>query len=150
MNVLIRRADGGISIMSLAETVQDVGVEVERWSQLHAGQYVSHRLILRDEVLPDRVFRNAWTDNGDGVVHDMTKAREIVRDKLRLAREPKLAALDVEFLRAAEKQDADALNAIAEKKNKLRDITADTSITNAKTVKGLTSALTKLVQSIGT
>ena len=148
MKVLIQRVDGGVSIMGLADTVQDVGIEVEKWSRLHPGQYVSHRLMLRDEALPDRSFRNAWIDNGGKIEHDMGKAQELVRDQLRAARAPKLEALDVEFLRAAESQNADQLNAIAAKKQALRDITADPSIINAKTVKGLASALTKLKQSI--
>ncbi len=146
--IAITRIDGGVSIM-FARDDADIEIEMDKWKSSSPGQYVAHR---ETDVLPGDInadpFRNAWTDAGGKIDHDIAKAKEVARDQLRAAREPKLAALDVEFLRAAETQDADKLNAITAKKQALRDITADPSITNAKTVKGLTSALTKLKQSI--
>src|SRR3990167_5524444 len=59
------------------------------------------RIIDRSEVPQDRTFRNAWEDTGTITVN-MPLAREIWRDKMRRARIPKLAALDVEYMRADE------------------------------------------------
>ena len=157
-----KRPDGGISLFSVnrpgmgeKEALDAEETSLRMKSRTPNGDMVAMvpddwiRVADTDPAdLPaDRTFRNAWTHDGKISV-DMTKAQEVVREHLRAAREPKLAALDVEFLRAAETQDAAKLNAITAKKQALRDITADPSITNAKTVKGLTSALTKLKQSI--
>jgi len=62
---------------------------------------------------------------------DMAKAREIHKANIRLARKPKLEALDVEFQKAQETS-ADT-SAIVAKKNALRDAPADSGITSAST-----------------
>lgn len=64
---------------------------------------------------------------------DMTKAREIKRDMIRAEREPKLAQLDVDFMRAVEADNATEKAAIAVKKQALRDATADPAIDAATT-----------------
>lgn len=64
---------------------------------------------------------------------NMDKAREIKKDMIRVEREPKLAALDVEFMRAVEAGDSDAQATIAAKKQALRDATDDPAIASAKT-----------------
>ncbi len=60
---------------------------------------------------------------------DMAKAREIHKTKIREARTPKLAELDIEFQKAQETS-ADT-SAIVEKKTALRDAPADSGITSA-------------------
>ena len=60
---------------------------------------------------------------------DMAKAREIHKDKIRLARKPLLAALDVEFQKALET--GASTTAIVAKKQALRDAPADSGITSA-------------------
>lgn len=58
-----------------------------------------------DYTLPvDRGFREAWeaVEEAASITVNMTKAKEIWRDKIRLAREPELAKLDVEFMKALE------------------------------------------------
>ena len=62
---------------------------------------------------------------------DMTKAKEIHRINIRIAREPKLTDLDIEFQRALETS-ADT-SAIVAKKKALRDAPANTAIDAAKT-----------------
>ena len=62
---------------------------------------------------------------------DMTKAKEIHKTNIRAAREPKLAALDVEFQKALETGSDTA--AIVSKKQALRDAPADSAIEAAKT-----------------
>lgn len=86
------------------------------------------------EVPSERTFRNAWTiDNpASGVITvDMTKAREIWRDKIRAARELEFARLDAEFMKALE-TDADT-SAIAAQKQALRDAPSDPAIDAATT-----------------
>ncbi len=60
---------------------------------------------------------------------DMAKAREIHKEKIRVARAPKLAELDVEFQKAQETS-ADT-SAIVAKKQALRDAPADSAIAAA-------------------
>jgi hypothetical protein len=62
---------------------------------------------------------------------NMTKARDIHREKVREARNPKLAAKDVEFQRALE-TGADT-SAIVAAKNALRDAPAASAIEAAST-----------------
>ena len=62
---------------------------------------------------------------------DMTKAKEIHKTNIRVAREPKLAALDVDFQRALEAGSDTA--SIVSKKQALRDAPADSAIEAAKT-----------------
>tara|TARA_R100000149_G_C5842207_1_gene113813 strand:- start:43 stop:306 length:264 start_codon:yes stop_codon:yes gene_type:complete len=62
---------------------------------------------------------------------DMTKAKEIHKTNIRAAREPKLAALDVEFQKALET--SSDTTTIVSKKQALRDAPADSAIEAATT-----------------
>tara|TARA_R100000541_G_C1871612_1_gene80883 strand:- start:38 stop:283 length:246 start_codon:yes stop_codon:yes gene_type:complete len=57
-----------------------------------------------------------------GITVNITKAKNIWKDKIRVARKPKLESLDVEFVRAQETS-ADT-SAIVAKKKELRDFPA--------------------------
>jgi len=57
-----------------------------------------------------------------GITVDITKAKNIWKEKIRKAREPKLAALDVEFMKAQEA--GSDTSAIITKKNELRNFPA--------------------------
>ena len=60
---------------------------------------------------------------------DMAKAREIHKSKIRAAREPKLAELDIEFQKALET--GASTTDIVVKKDDLRDAPADSGIAAA-------------------
>ena len=62
---------------------------------------------------------------------DMAKARVIHKEKIREARTPKLAELDIEFQKALETSSSTA--DIVSKKQALRDAPADSAIASAKT-----------------
>ena len=80
----------------------------------------------------DRTFRNAWVfGDADVVEVDMPKAQEIFKDNLRRERQPLLAALDVEYMKAMER--GEDTTAIVAQKVALRDITADARIASATT-----------------
>ena len=68
---------------------------------------------------------------------DMAKAREIHKTKIRAARTPKLAELDIEFQKAQETS-ADT-SAIVAKKQALRDAPADSAIASASDTDALKS-----------
>jgi hypothetical protein len=71
---------------------------------------------------------------------NLDKAREIHKDKMREARAPKLAALDVQFMRAVEQADAAKQAEIAAEKQALRDVTKDPDIAAATDVDELKAA----------
>ena len=80
--------------------------------------------------LLDRYFRAAWRYNAaSGASVDMTKARAIHMDKIRLVRNEELVKKDVPFMRAVEAGDASAQATIATEKQALRDIPATFDIT---------------------
>lgn len=85
----------------------------------------------------DRTFRNAWKSGAGCVDHDMPQCVEIQKQRLRELRAPKLAALDVEFMRAIEAGDTEKQVSIAAQKQALRDVTADPALLAAKTLDAL-------------
>lgn len=68
---------------------------------------------------------------------NMNKAREIKKDLIRLERDPKLAELDVAFMRAVEQGDTELQAEISAKKQALRDATDDPAIQAASTPEDL-------------
>ena len=58
-----------------------------------------------------------------GAEVNIDKAKEIHLDKFRAARAPKLASLDVQYMKAIEVEDSVAASAIAVAKQELRDVT---------------------------
>lgn len=64
---------------------------------------------------------------------NMTKAREIKKDQLRQERKPLLEQLDIDYMRALESGNTSLQTTIVNKKQRLRDITADSSIASAST-----------------
>lgn len=90
----------------------------------------SEPMWIEETLVPtDRSFRDAWKIDGGKIDHDMGKAREITKNRLRAERAPLLAKLDVQFMRALEAASDTA--AITAEKQRLRDVTtlADTAVT---------------------
>ena len=88
----------------------------------------------------DRHFREAWTLSGDVISEDMTKAKEIFKDKIREVRKPLLEAEDVVYMKALEADDASAKTASVTKKKALRDAPAASAISSADTIAKLKAA----------
>lgn len=132
MPIAITRTDGGVSIMRPHEGT-DIAAEIEKWKELHTGEYVLHQELPESAIPSDRTFRDAWKAGNGVVEHDMAKAREIHKDRLRGMRAPKLASLDVDYIRADESGDSAKKAAIKTQKQALRDVTADPRIAAAMT-----------------
>ena len=87
-----------------------------------------------DYTIPaERTFREAWEPSGEaGVISvNMTKAKDVWRDKIREARVEPLEALDTAYMKALE-TGADTSSIVAQKQA-LRDAPALDSIANATT-----------------
>ena len=91
-------------------------------------------------VPSDRHFRGAWSLSGSVISEDMTKAKEIFKDKIREVRAPLLDAEDVVYMKALEADDADAKAASVTKKTNLRNAPAASAITNAADIAALKAA----------
>ena len=88
----------------------------------------------------DRHFRGAWKLSGSTISEDMTKAKEIFKDKIREVRQPLLDAEDVVYMKALEASDSSAQAASVAKKKKLRDAPATSAIASADTIAKLKAA----------
>ena len=91
-------------------------------------------------VPSDRHFRGAWSLSGSVISEDMTKAKEIFKDKIREVRAPLLEAEDVVYMKALEADDASAKTASVARKKALRDAPAAQAITDADTIAKLKAA----------
>lgn len=87
-----------------------------------------------------RHFREAWSLNGNVITEDLTKAKEIFKDKIREVRKPLLETLDVTYMRSLEIGDESNKAAAITKKNNLRDAPAAAAISNATTIDELIAA----------
>lgn len=123
-----------------ADSVADFGTlefpniaeEIKRMP--YPDEIVSYHRITTADLPTTREYRNGWQHDGTTISHNMVKCRELHREKMRAAREPKLEALDIEYVRADEAGDAAKKKDIAARKQVLRDVTADPAIAAAKTV----------------
>ncbi len=119
--IIYTNSDGTVSIITPAGDVNDAIKDVPSGLSYE---------IVEDSVIPtDRSFRNAWKQNSKTIETDMTKAKEIHKDKIRIARAPKLAELDIEFQKALET--SSSTTDIVAKKQALRDAPAASGISTA-------------------
>jgi hypothetical protein len=136
--IVYTREDGGVSIVHPVpasrmsdETESDWLARVISRS---VPQGASNVGIVDSSTLPqDRTFRDAWAVSSREVTVDIAKARDVQREKMRRARVPKLAALDVDYMRAMERGDQAGMRAIASRKQELRDVTSLPEIEEART-----------------
>jgi hypothetical protein len=91
-------------------------------------------------VPANRDFRGAWSLSGTVISEDLTKAKEMFKDKIREVRGPLLEAEDVTYMKALEAGDNDAQAASVTRKNALRDAPANSAITSASDIAGLKAA----------
>jgi hypothetical protein len=78
-------------------------------------------VVKTDDFVP--AFARAYSLRECKVTIDIEAAKEIQRDKFRTAREPIFKKLDLEYFRADEQGDLGLKKKIAERKQKLRDVT---------------------------
>ena len=116
MQVIIHtNENGGVSVTT---PTGELSIEAVKTKDTPQGS-----IIVDSSTLPnnDNDFFDAWELSGSTVTVNLSKAKEITKNRLRLQRTPLLAAQDVLFQRALETS-ADTTAIVAEK-NRLRDIT---------------------------
>ena len=119
--IIYTNSDGTVSIITPAGDVNNAIKDVP------SG--LSYEIVEDSAIPTDRSFRNAWKQNSKTIETDMTKAKEIHKDKIRIARTPKLAELDIEFQKAQET--SAGITTIVAKKQALRDAPAASGISTA-------------------
>ena len=134
----LKMNDGSVAIMQIPDEYKDMLPDeiIQKWPEAERAKVVSFHAIQDTEIPADRTYRNAWTWNGK-IEHDMTKARNVHRDRMRRVRKPKLEALDSAYLRADEVGDAVMKSQISLQKQALRDVTAVPAIETAISVEQL-------------
>jgi hypothetical protein len=145
--IIYSRPDGGLSVMQPvrntmgeAEDITDAEIEQRAFDRLPADAIDPH-FVSEAEVPTDRSYRNAWEADGTTKIkHNMPMARDIHRDKMRVVRLPKLAALDIDYQRADETGDTALKTEITSQKQALRDVTAVPEIEAAADIDDLKAA----------
>ena len=99
---------------------------------------VAYRIIEASVVPTHRLFRNAWSDDGNDVIVNMSDARDIHMDDIRIDRDKALLELDITFMRAVEDGDTDEQDAASTAKQALRDIPETFDLSSASTPEQLT------------
>ena len=103
------------------------------------AEAVAHEIDVSD--LPGgaagKAFRNAWKLDGGRVAIDMERARSIHMERIRAARGPELARLDVAFMRSVEGGDPNGMAEVAAEKQRLRDLPQSLDLTVATTTEEL-------------
>jgi hypothetical protein len=85
MPIVIKRIDGGVSIMTLHEG-DDVDVEIAKWDSSNmTPQYVSYREMPDSAIPPNKTWRDAWTDETKELVIDINLERAKAMHSKRLA-----------------------------------------------------------------
>ena len=127
------RPDGGVSIIhgmpksdieKILGELTDEEYEAHVYERSIPANAINVIKIALEDVPASREFRDAWTHDGKNFGHDLEKARAIQLERIRVARAPKLAALDIDYQKADEAGDVDLKKTIASQKQHLRDITS--------------------------
>lgn len=90
-------------------------------------------------VPASREFRDAWDLDGDAITVDMTKAKDLHRDKIREARKVEFAKNDITLQDAMVIGDEVAKTAAVARRDELRNATVDPAIDAATTPEELSA-----------
>ena len=90
MRIIYKNEIGGISVVIPAD-----GVSVEKLIETVVPKGVEYDVVEDSAIPTDRTFRGAWEKNGNTIIHNLDKAKNIAHDKRRQARQDELAPLDV-------------------------------------------------------
>ena len=137
--IYTRKGDGGVSVVipniNPNETLTEEEALQRAFDKLPSSA-INPQIVEANTISSDRTFRNAWEKDEKVIKTNMTKAKDMTKDRLRDERKPLLEAQDVAFQRALE--ESKDTSAIVTEKNRLRDITKQ--VDNMKTIDELKKA----------
>lgn len=131
MKLLYTQSNG---VCAIVTPISESGETLEQIIEKAVPAGTPYVQVEDTEIPTDRSYRNAWVVNGDKITVDLAKAKAVHQDKIRVARDPIMKQLDVQYLRAVERGDTAQQTAIARQKQALRDAPADPAIANATTI----------------
>ena len=150
--IIFTNLDGGLIIVSPvvntfgeAEGFTEADAEKRAWDTLPSDA-INPRFVVDSEIPTDRTFRDAWADIATKITIDMTKARNIHLESIRIKRNAELSKLDIQATKAQDVGDAETLAQIRARKQELRDLPATLAPTLASA--NSTDAL-KAIQPLG-
>jgi hypothetical protein len=117
--IIVHNHTNGIAATTIP--ILDCGLTLQQIIDKDIPKDVEYIVIDSSQLPQDFSFRDAWVLQNKEVIVDLSKAKEITKNRLRREREPLLAAQDVLFNKALE-TGADT-SAIVAEKQRLRDIT---------------------------
>ena len=88
-------------------------------------------IVIDKSQVPNRKFRDAWKQESSSVVEDMTKARAIHLDRIRVYRNAELVKEDIAFQRALEADSASDKAGVIAKKETLRNLPSTFNLSGA-------------------
>ena len=119
--------DGTVAIVTPTPEFIAQGGDINQLIAKSVPEGATRSIVREHEIPQDRYFRNAWK-LGQGIEVDRAKAEKIHIDNLRKIRDEKLKAEDIEYQKALEFRDDAKMNAVANRKKKLRDMPANTDL----------------------
>jgi hypothetical protein len=100
----------------------DSSMSIEEIAAKDVPKGANHKIVDSLDI-EDSYFDAYEFSEETGAAVNIDKAKALHLNKFREARKPKLAALDVAFMRAVEQADAEKQSEIATAKQELRDVT---------------------------
>lgn len=135
MNIVYTSQDGFLVTVIPSPEYLETNT-IEDCAKLSVPPGTPYLMIDPSKFPKDVDFRDAWDLDGENVIVNFEKAKEVWKSKLRIDRAPLLAALDIQFQRAME-TGADTSQIVSEKQ-RLRDITNQVdAATNLDEIRGV-------------
>ncbi len=144
--IVFRNIDGSCGVITPAPDALTF-MSIEEIAKKDVPEGCNYRISTIDKLPANRLFRDAWTDENatDTVDIDMQKARAIHLCRLRVVRNAKLRALDLEYIKADEKSDTNKKTDIANLKQALRDLPETLDLSTAQTPEQLTAIMPEIL-----
>ncbi len=133
--IIFTRSNGDVTIRNLPSNATDddfkAAIEHAKTPRIFRdGTTIPPKAVDEPAIFEDvnyvysKLFRKALERVGDKPVMNMTKARVIKTDIVRIKRDERLVALDVDYIRADETSNIAEKQRITDVKQKLRDLPA--------------------------
>ena len=127
--IAYKDVDGNVSVVCPTPEFINNGGTMAQFLERSLPDGVIFEELHKDDIPTDRYFRNAWKLDA-GISVDRPKAEKIHMDKLRKVRDDRLKVEDIEYQKALEMRDDAKMNAVANRKKKLRDMPTDTDLSS--------------------
>jgi len=136
-DVIIWKQDNGV--VAVTHPAGNCGLTTEEIAQKDVPDGKPYNIRDSSELPDASIFRDAWVVDEETwtISTDMELAREVWRNKIRLARASKWEEVDAAWFQAMEADDTNRVTAIVAIKDSLRDFPNQEAINEAETIEQL-------------